>query len=238
MLARIPALPPRRRIKPGRLKLDPAVWEAFRSVQVQLELDGDRCPVVMFTSPSRSDGKTSSAINFALQLADSAFEVVLVDLDFRKPDLAARLGMAPSRPASPGSVEEVDASLRRVPGHPTISLLEGRALPGLGSGFRNAPERFAELLAKISVDADYVVVDVPPLGEVTDSLLFASAVTDIVLVARVGHSRSASVEVVRDLLLRAELEAKGYLLIGADTHAERYYYPTSQRPADRDGAGA
>ncbi len=229
VLSRIPALPARRRTEPGRLKLDAAVWEAFHTIQVQLdlEIERDRCPVVMFTSPSHSDGKTSSAVDFALQLGDAGNDVVIVDLDLRKPDVATRLGMSASPAASPtarGEPGDYELALRNVPGRPSIHLLEGRALPGLGQGFKHASDRFAQILGPLSADADYVIVDVPPLGEVSDPLLFVSSVTHLVVVARLANTRASSTEITRDLLLRAGQRPSGYLVIGGEDVGSGYYY--------------
>lgn len=236
VLARLPDLPRRRRARPGHLTIDPAVWEALRSLQIQLELEGDGSRAVMLTSPSRSDGKTSSAVSFALQLADAACEVILVDLDLRKPDVAARLGMPAAAPVATDEKgdDALDRALRPVPGHPNVRLLEGRAL-SLGAGSKRAADRVVELIAKTRAKADYVVIDVPPLGEVSDPLLFAPAVTDVVVVARMGNTRWASVEIVRDLLERAGCDATGYVVIGGDGGGHGYYY-ARRGAADRDKA--
>lgn len=236
VLARLPDLPRRRLAHPGHLTLDPSVWEGFRTVQIQVELEGSGSRAIMITSPSRSDGKTGSAVNFALQLADTACEVILVDLDLRKPDVATRLGMPSSSPPPPAKKgrNAVEAALRPVPGHPNVRLLEGRAL-SLGAGSRTAADRVVDLISELRAKADYVVIDVPPLGEVSDPLLFAKAVTDLILVARVGNTRWVAVEVVRDLLERAGFEPTGYVVIGGDGGGQGYPY-VSQRAADPDEA--
>lgn len=245
VLSRLPDLPARRRAKPGRLSLDPSVWEAFRSIQVQVQVQVEqerdfdspegtepfvRTAVIMFTSATHADGKTASAIDCAVQLSDTGSDVILVDLDMRKPDVAARLGMTPSppQPSAPDGKVNLTQLMRPVPGRPKIRVLEGRAVGGLGlaAGFKDLPQRVAALVRKSAIEADYVIVDVPPLGQVSDALLLVEAVTDIVIVARVGNTRISDVEVMRDLLLRAECNPTGYLVIGGDTPAGGYYqYP-------------
>lgn len=226
VLARVPGLPPRRLTQPDRLSLDPAVFQAFRSLQIQLEVDGASSRSILFTSPSQSDGKTSAVVDFALQLVGSGSEVIIVDMDLHKPDVAARLGMTPAPAVSPAVDDRaaVDRALRPVPDVPNLRLVEGSAL----NLRQEAAGHFAELLAEIGSRAAYVVIDVAPLGEVSDPLLFAPAVTDIIVVARVGNTRAASVETLRDLLRRVRCEPVGYLVIGGDAPVYGDYYGASE----------
>jgi hypothetical protein len=74
--------------------------------------------------------------------------------------------------------------------------------------------RLPDLIAEARTRAAYVLIDTSPLGEVGDALRLVHSVDDIVLVARLNHTRVADVEVVRDLLLRVGNPATGYVLVG------------------------
>ena len=93
VLARIPA---RSWVWPGQqppspLATPPEVLAHFRSLEFQLA-GGHRA--ILFTSPSTRNGTTTCVIDFALELASAGQEVILFDLDLRKPELASRLGAA------------------------------------------------------------------------------------------------------------------------------------------------
>ena len=96
----------------------PAVREAFRTLMIQLGPNPEgRAHVVMVTSASTGDGKTTSAVNLAAAAAASGDPVILLDFDLRKPDVGRTLGVqagteltraapardAASRPALPRS---------------------------------------------------------------------------------------------------------------------------------------
>ena len=73
----------------------PAVREAFRTLMIQLGPHPEgRAHVVMVTSASTGDGKTTSAVNLAAAAAASGDPVILLDFDLRKPDVGRTLGRA------------------------------------------------------------------------------------------------------------------------------------------------
>ena len=72
----------------------PAVREAFRTLMIQLGPNPDgQASVVMVTSASTGDGKTTSAVNLAAAAAASGDPVILLDFDLRKPDVGRTLGV-------------------------------------------------------------------------------------------------------------------------------------------------
>jgi Mrp family chromosome partitioning ATPase len=215
VLSRVPLLP---RGAPEITSIElvpPRLHEAFRTLQVQLPRGpaaGGRA--IMFTSPSQRDGKTASAISFALVLAASNFRVILFDFDLRRSDVGRRLSVRADltellrtnttldellvEPASTPGLRVVSASLH---GDVTALLdVVGRRLPDL---LRAAREL-----------ADYVIVDTPPLGQVSDALRAAMTVDDIVLVARPGNTDRTELQHTRELLDRMGHTPTGLLVIG------------------------
>ena len=108
-----------------------------------------------------------------------------VDLD----DLLVEYPQAPGLrvlPTDPGNVLLLDAITRRLP----------------------------ELFHEARSLADYVIVDTPPLGEISDALRLVDLVDDIVIVARPGHTNRDSLETARDLMTRSGHEPTGMLIVG------------------------
>ena len=92
VLARLPRLPRRQR-RLGSLQVSPAMREALRTVHVQLNLRGQRRRVVMVTSPSPGDGKTTTAVAFGVaRQKPAASPAILVDTDVRRAPLHALSG--------------------------------------------------------------------------------------------------------------------------------------------------
>jgi len=228
VLARVPPIR-QSRAGPGEgpdLTAPPAVREAFRLLQMQLDPpSGDGLRTIMITSPSPRDGKTTSALNLALALVSAGHRVLLIDFDLRRPQLAARLGMDPDLGiASLVSKESVlGDALQSVPNLPTLQLL-GAGIDGGSVLLEVLNRRMPKILSEAAAVADCVVIDTPPLGQVSDALRLVSYVDDLLVVARPGNTRRADLAQLRDLLQRAGRIPAGMVVLGdRDTVASTYY---------------
>lgn len=239
VLARVPLVSRRVRRDAGVTNVPPAVREAFRTIQVQLDQRPGRHRTIMLTSATTGDGKTSSAINLALGLVGGGHRVVLVDFDLRKPDVGLRLGIDTRR----GLVSllaggtELSELLVPAPDLPALQVVPA----GVGGGDAVLLEALARRLPQILADAaalaDYVVLDTAPLGEVSDALRVATHVDDVIIVARPGHTNRANLEVMRDLLGRAGVTPSGFVLIGDTSGVSNSYYAYGASASRRSSEG-
>ncbi len=224
VLTRVPPLGRRAR-RDGPVSSPPFVREVFRTLHVQLELTPGRHRAIAMTSASGGDGKTTSAINFALALAGAGRQVILMDFDLRKPDLTAQLKLTPRYTIFDlmGQDVPLEAALEPLPGGPGVSVLcagEDLHIADLDRLTRRMPGLIEEALEL----ADYVVIDTPPLGEVSDALKVATSVDDLLVVSNLGHTNARSFETMRDLLERVKRPPSGYVLINATQVAPSTYY--------------
>jgi len=205
------------------------VTEAFRSLRLQLEFGDRHGGAILLTSASRREGKTVSTIDLARELTAVGRRVVMIDLDLRQPQLSARLGVVPGRDLLDVTRrrDPLPDALREVPGAPLLRLAAPTSIPDARS-----VERFETRLPALMEDAraiaDYVLLDGPPLGEVSDALHAVPLVDHVLVVARVGRTSRAALETLRDLLRRANRVATGYVLIGvvARRRGRAKYPPT------------
>lgn len=226
VLSRIPVLPRGARNATSFQLIPPQVREAFNTLQVQLPPNSPKTGrAVMFTSASSRDGKTASAIDFALVLAAAGLRVILLDLDLRKPDIGDRLGSD----ASYRDFVRPDASLEDllmdVPSAPGLRIVSARSERDVRPLLEVTSQRLPELLHEARVLADYVIVDTPPVGQVSDALRVGMAVNDvIILVVRTTNTHREELKRTRELLDRMSLTPTGLLLIGdtgsGDVYAE------------------
>jgi Mrp family chromosome partitioning ATPase/capsular polysaccharide biosynthesis protein len=232
VLARVPALPRawKRLRRTSPLVVPSPVQASFRGLQLQLAMQDGNHQTMLFTSASAGDGKTSSVVDFALELADGDAEVILFDLDLRKPMLAQALGVSAqtSLEAALAPGGQLGDALVPVPGLPSISLVPGVADTRLAT-LELIGERLPDLLAEALAMAAYVLIDTAPLGEVGDALRLVGAVDDVLVVVRLDHTSLASVEVVEELLRRARKPATGYIVVGAGPKGARGSYASSHR---------
>lgn len=207
----------------------PEAREAFRTIIAQLETVQDSDRTLMVASASTGDGKTTTSVNLATSLVNAGHSVALLDLDLRKPDLASMLNV--KRTASAQEIllrldreEVIDSLLVEVPGQESLKVLSVSAGPDDAAFVDTLNHRLPGLIAAIRGQADYIVVDTAPLGEVSDALRVAQIVDGVILVARIGNTRRRNLQIARDLLERTGRTPSGYLLIGGDQGATGTYY--------------
>jgi Mrp family chromosome partitioning ATPase/capsular polysaccharide biosynthesis protein len=221
VLARVPRLP--RRHRRERELTDPRIREAFRTLRVQLELRKPGPRAVMITSPSSGDGKTSAAFHLARELAASGKRVVVFDADVRNGRLREAFGLARRSDGIPPEREKNFRRIARsVPESPRIRLVDGRDLHG--AEVEEPLRRLHNMVPEALSDADWVVIDTPPIGEVADALTFVDRPLSVIIVSQMGVSRRMSLEVAQDLLSRSDTEPVGYVLIGAPSPESYYHY--------------
>lgn len=234
VLARIPKLGRRQQAKNDARSqsLAPGVREAFRGLQVQLDehkLDGGEPGprVILVTSASKDDGKTSCALGLALAFVDAGYRVLLIDFDVRKPDVGGRLKLGNEA----GLTNLVDdekllhvADLVESP--PDVPDLQVLVAGGnkddalLGARFAR---RLPAILNEARALADYVILDTPPLGEVSDALRLMPYIDDLLVVSRPGRTRSDDLELTRQLIERAHVDPRGFVIVGAGKHSNYSY---------------
>jgi capsular exopolysaccharide synthesis family protein len=203
----------------------PAVKEAFRTLQVQLDRSGERPRALMLTSASSGDAKTTSAVTLAIQLVAAGHRVILLDLDLRKPDVGRALRVQSRQRLS--SLLTPDTSLAEL-------LVEATGIPDLhvlpADGEHEVllldalNPRLPELFEEARQLADYIVVDTPPLGEVSDALRLVDLVDDVLIVARPGNTNRANLELMRNLMARTGHSPTGLIVIGEPPGTASTYY--------------
>jgi capsular polysaccharide biosynthesis protein len=229
ILARVPELARRFRPEPGGAQgwfMPPSVREAFRTLFVQLERS-ENARVIMLTSASTGDGKTTSAINLAASIASAGQRVILLDFDLRKPDVGMMVGSATEIPPMTLSNPAIalDELLVEVDGLPNLALLPTDAISGHDLGLVEVfAARVPDLIEQARQLADYVVVDTAPLGEVSDALRFTREVDELIVVVHPGVTNRSNFQVMRDLLRGAGDSPRGLLVIGDTSGGSNRYH--------------
>ena len=192
----------------------PGPWlDSFLGLRTELELEPDDPQVVLFTSATPRDGRTTCAAGFALALAEAGQSVVAIDLDVRRPGLAARLGTPPRRGLEHvlGETASLRDCLTEVEGRPGLAVaaalqpLDGPLLGLLGT-------RVQALVEEACLEADWVVLDSPPLGSVGDTLRVAGVADAVLVVVRPGVTSARGLEALAGSLARARVRVAGMVL--------------------------
>jgi Mrp family chromosome partitioning ATPase/capsular polysaccharide biosynthesis protein len=212
----------------GRHGIDmpPAVREAFRTLQIQLDLRRTTgCRRILVTSPSSGDGKTTAVLNLAFALVSAGHRVIVIDFDLRKPDVAHQLDVVePTGVATTiATGQPLTEIMRAAPRLPPLRVVQVSSGPGDVALLPTLTRRMEVVLAEAAPLADYVLLDTSPLGEVSDALPLLELVDDVLLVGRPGRTDGRSLDAMAGLFDRSDVVPAGWVVMGAETMVSTYY---------------
>jgi Mrp family chromosome partitioning ATPase/capsular polysaccharide biosynthesis protein len=217
--------------------------EAFRMLRTNLEFTmlGRDVRSVLITSALEREGKSTTIANLAVALARSGQNVLLVDLDLRRPyidrffNLHGRPGITQVALGRVSLVDAlVEASITPIePGHDSGARYDlsrngstgvnGR-LQILGSGpIPPDPGEFvasaalSQVFTQLRDVADIVLVDAPPLLPVGDAMALSARVDGLILATRMEILRRPMLDDVKRLLGNAPSRTLGFVVTGAET---------------------
>lgn len=212
-----------------------AFAESFRALRTTLLLSAAGKPpqVLVITSSVPGEGKTTTAMNVAVALAQNHCRVLLVDTDMRTGGLHERLGLDHSGGLSQCLTGSGD------PQTAIVSMLDLPSLHILFSGHRPpAPaellgsDQMRSLLEKWRNNYDYVVLDTPPVLALTDAAILASMADGILVVARIGVTQRQTLCRTRELLRGVKTRTIGVVLNDFDSHSSAYFAHYGYRAED------
>jgi protein-tyrosine kinase len=222
---------------------DTVVVEQYRKLaailhQAQVERG---VKVVMLASAQTAEGKTLTAVNLALTLSESyKRRVLLIDADLRRPSVAKVFGVLSGSGLSE-CLKSPDLQALRI-----TNVTEGLGLLLAGSADRDPMSgltsgRMQEVIERAALNFDWVIIDTPPVGLLTDAHLLSAMVDAAVLVIDAGRTQHAIIQravesigrekIVGVVLNRVEewalADASDYKYYddSSRTHRRRKYFP-------------
>ncbi|MFZ2492707.1 MAG: polysaccharide biosynthesis tyrosine autokinase [Thermoanaerobaculia bacterium] len=197
-------------------------YRAFRTALLLSRAGGLKSLVV--TSSHPGEGKTSTAINLAVVLAQLGKRVLLVDGDLHKPRVHEVFKVSNRTGLVSILAENLEAATAIKPSSvPGLFLIPAGPTSPNPSGLLSSPamERFVEVARQ---NFDYVVIDAPPVGAVADAILIGYQVDGAVLTVRGGKTPREQVARTRDRLVRSNVRVLGVLINNLEAQRERYGY--------------
>jgi succinoglycan biosynthesis transport protein ExoP len=202
------------------------IAESYRSLRTALSQGGSKPPqVLVVTSCLPSEGKTSTAINYAVVLAQQGSSVLLVDADLRKSTVHEAFGLSqdPGLTGVLGRVSAPDEVIATSEILPNLAVLPAGATSALPTEMLGS-QHMAALLEHWRLRYDHVVLDTPPASMFTDAVVLGSRADAVLLVARAGFTTKYALRHVRDLMQRANVKVAGVVLNGIDQRYTSSYY--------------
>ena len=214
--------------------------EAYRALRAALRLTrssptGSR--VLVITSSGPGEGKSTVCTRLAIALAAAGAKVLLVDADLRKPTLHKQFGDDRERGLSYllAGEEGIEPAASD---HPRLDLLPVGVRPPNPSELLHSPA-LATAIARWRTSYDYVLLDSPPLGLVSDALSVGELADGVLLVVRDRVTAKGTLRLVLDRLLPLRAKVLGLVFnaeqfdsagYGGYNYRYGYQYGYGQRP--------
>ncbi|MGH2739803.1 MAG: polysaccharide biosynthesis tyrosine autokinase [Actinomycetota bacterium] len=215
--------------------------EGYRTLRTGLlfAASQNRAQAIMVTSPHAGDGKTTTAANLAIALAQANKRTILVSADFRRPRLQKFFSASGNNSEGLTAVLSGQSRLEQAivnPGIEGLRILFSGNVPGNPAELLGS-EAMAKLIEELKGIADFVILDSAPVLAVADAMTLAPRVDAVLLVASAETTTRSALSHAREQLAQVNAMLTGVVLNELDpTKATTYpyyygyYYPTY--PAD------
>lgn len=202
----------------------------YQTIRANLGLlsEGQIPKILAVTSPAMGEGKTTLSINLAMSLAKTGNRVLLIDGDFRKPDIARMLNL----PDHSWGLQDVLLGLKRF--EETVRTLPLTGLDVMTTDRRNTTAAIeqlsrsetAECIKTISQQYDHVIIDTTPILAAPDALLWAKMADAVVISTLAGHTSGPDLKEALERLSRLKIRILGNVLnnVQAKHRYNRYGY--------------
>jgi capsular exopolysaccharide synthesis family protein len=201
------------------------IAEGYRRIQTNLEfIEVDHRPrTIVVTSSVTKDGKSTTAVNLALALAERSSRVLLIDADLRRPSIAEICGVEPDVGLTTVLVGAITAEDAIVPCGPALSVLSSGAVPPNPSQLLSS-EAMRALLRGLAEQYEYIVIDSPPLLATTDAIGLAHIADGAIVVARYRATRRNQLKDTIDSLENVNAKVLGIVLNQVKERGQQAYY--------------
>ncbi len=176
--------------------------EAYKLLRTKLQfsfVDEIKCPVIGISSALAGEGKSLTSVNLAYSLSQLDKKVLLIDCDMRRPSLSYKLPISKAPGLSNYLTGQSDV----------FTVIQKCGLDGensfdvISSG-NNPPNpiellsstKMEKVLSEFKEEYDYIIMDLPPVGEVSDAMAAAKLTNGILLVVRQNYCNTVALSSV------------------------------------------
>ncbi|WP_315914132.1 polysaccharide biosynthesis tyrosine autokinase [Arthrobacter sp. lap29] len=214
--------------------------ESFRQLRTNLHFAqvSNKTKTILVTSSLPGEGKSTTATNLAIAIAESGQTVALVDADLRRPTVAKYLGLEGAAGLTTALVGDSNIKDLLQPwGNHELQVLTSGKIPPNPSELLGS-DAMSALIRSLEEHFDAVVIDAPPLLPVTDSAVLAQKVGGVIMVVGCHSAKQQEVSKALETLQLVDANVLGIVLNrvavkGPDAYAYSYYgYSTAPERQD------
>ena len=203
------------------------VAEAYRHLRTSLLFSSAGKPpqTILVTSAQPSEGKTTTAINTAITLAQSDADVVIIDCDLRRPRLHSHFKLDNTNGLTNylSGERNTENLVKPFPGLPRLKIITSGPIPPNPAELLSSNE-MKNLLQFLKGNYKHVIIDSPPAISFTDAAILATLVDGVVLVAMAGKSSIHLMRRFKQRLSTLGTRIYGVVLNGIKANSTDYDY--------------
>ncbi|MGL4598177.1 MAG: GumC family protein [Bacteroidia bacterium] len=200
--------------------------ESFRTIRTNLQYmaPGEGTQTIVVTSNNPGEGKTFCSLNLATAIANAGRKVVLLELDLHKPRVHKGLNQESDKGIStyiigkhtateiiiPSAIENLDV------------ILAGPIPPNPSELIMTKP--MAELIEHCKKHYEYVIIDTPPVGLISDALVLMKMASILLFVLNTRYAYRSALDNAHDIVAMNPSLHFGFILNGVKRKKSKYYY--------------
>lgn len=185
------------------------IAESFRSLRTNLQfvLNFNASNVIMVTSSINGEGKTFLSWNLGSSLALAGKKVVFMELDLRKPTLSAMMGIPFDKNGYTDYVNkdlDIESIIKPTPFNENCFIVSSGPVLSNPSELL-LHEKLGRLITYLRNSFDYVIIDSPPVGLVSDALIIEKFADMTIYVARHNYTNKSQIEIINELKRKTKI---------------------------------
>lgn len=204
------------------------VAEQYRTLRTNIQAINSKHPIkaITVTSSIHSEGKTITAVNLAISMAQdlNKKQVLLVDADLRRSRVGKYLGIKPDLGLADliSNGSHLDEALVNIGiGNLTV-LPAGKSPQNPAEILGSVKMRF--LISLLRSRFDHIIIDSPPIIPVTDAGVIGAQTDGVIMVVQANRTQKGIVKHSEGLLKQAQAKVLGYILTNIQYHIPAYIY--------------
>lgn len=208
------------------------ISEAYRVLRTNIQYSSIDNPLktIVITSSRSDEGKSTTAANLAITFAQSGNKVLILDADLRRPKVHRTFGLDNIFGLT-NILVEGDNNVTYIKKGPVegLDIITCGAIPPNPSELLGS-NQMKQLVSRLREDYDVVILDAPPVCDVTDAALLSTIVDGTILVVSSGKVERDSLKIAKELLLKVNANIIGVVLnkldksLKGNSYYNYYYY--------------
>ncbi len=207
-----------------------AIVESYKAARtnIMFSLSATDKKVFAVTSYSKGEGKSTASANLAISFSKMEKKVLLIDSDLRRPNVHNIFKINNSEGLSNviGKMVSFDDAVEKDV-YQNLDILTSGTIPPNPSELM-CSSSFINLMQRLTGEYDYIIIDTPPIGVVSDALLLKDLIAGFVVVVRERSTTHGDLQRVVDSVKLADSKILGVVEVGCSNTSKRgkksYYY--------------